>query len=245
MQAVQNSDYAFAQFAYLQRLMLLHGRWNYRRISILVVYSFYKNIALVITQFWFGIQSQFTGQSLYDGFVGNIYNVFFTSGILVTAVLDKDASERILMAHPELYRSGILNERFTSRVFWTWWLEGLWDSVVIYVLCVVAMQNNITKPNGQMGGVDTTGFVVYSAAVLVVNVRLALVNNIWTWINWFFLFGSIAIWYLFGMLYSSSAGYIVTTTMYWVFFDAMSDPSFWFLPMLCGVICNIPAFMKM
>ena len=32
MQAVNASDYAIAQFKYLRRLLLLHGRWNYRRM---------------------------------------------------------------------------------------------------------------------------------------------------------------------------------------------------------------------
>lgn len=32
-QAVNSSDFAIAQFRYLERLMLHHGRWNYRRIS--------------------------------------------------------------------------------------------------------------------------------------------------------------------------------------------------------------------
>ena len=33
MQAVQASDYAIAQFRFLKRLLLVHGRSNYRRIS--------------------------------------------------------------------------------------------------------------------------------------------------------------------------------------------------------------------
>jgi len=33
MQAVNASDYAIAQFKYLRRLLLLHGRYNYRRMS--------------------------------------------------------------------------------------------------------------------------------------------------------------------------------------------------------------------
>jgi P-type E1-E2 ATPase len=33
MQAVQASDYAIAQFRFLSRLLLVHGRLNYRRVS--------------------------------------------------------------------------------------------------------------------------------------------------------------------------------------------------------------------
>jgi len=55
------SDYSFAQFRYLQRLLLVHGRWNYRRVCLLILYSFYKNIALVLTLFYFGFSNGFTG----------------------------------------------------------------------------------------------------------------------------------------------------------------------------------------
>ena len=33
MQAVQASDYALAQFRFLSKLLLVHGRWNYNRVS--------------------------------------------------------------------------------------------------------------------------------------------------------------------------------------------------------------------
>ena len=36
MQAVNNSDFAIAQFRYLKRLLFVHGRWNYRRSSKVV-----------------------------------------------------------------------------------------------------------------------------------------------------------------------------------------------------------------
>jgi P-type E1-E2 ATPase len=65
MQAVNASDYAIAQFKYLRRLLLLHGRWNYRRMSRLVCYTFYKNIVMAIAQFWYAFQTGFSGQKFY------------------------------------------------------------------------------------------------------------------------------------------------------------------------------------
>lgn len=44
MQAVRSSDYAIAQFKYLKRLLLVHGRTNYRRASVLILYSLYKQV---------------------------------------------------------------------------------------------------------------------------------------------------------------------------------------------------------
>ena len=41
-QAVMSSDYAIGQFRYLQRLILVHGRWSYRRLAESIANFFYK-----------------------------------------------------------------------------------------------------------------------------------------------------------------------------------------------------------
>ena len=42
--AANAADFSIAQFRFLQRLLLVHGRWNYRRICILVMLMLYKNV---------------------------------------------------------------------------------------------------------------------------------------------------------------------------------------------------------
>lgn len=51
-QASRSADFSISQFRYLARLLLVHGAWSYQRLSKLVLYSFYKNIVLYVTQFW-------------------------------------------------------------------------------------------------------------------------------------------------------------------------------------------------
>ena len=43
--AVRASDFAFAKFSFLQKILLVHGHWFYNRMAVLVHYFFYKNIA--------------------------------------------------------------------------------------------------------------------------------------------------------------------------------------------------------
>ena len=43
MQAVMASDFAISRFKYLERLLLVHGHWNYDRLARMVLYFFYKN----------------------------------------------------------------------------------------------------------------------------------------------------------------------------------------------------------
>lgn len=52
LQAARSADVSIAQFRYLRKLLLVHGAWSYQRISKVILYSFYKNIALYMTQFW-------------------------------------------------------------------------------------------------------------------------------------------------------------------------------------------------
>lgn len=52
LQAARSADFAIGQFRYLRKLLLVHGSWSYQRISKVILYSFYKNIAMFMTEFW-------------------------------------------------------------------------------------------------------------------------------------------------------------------------------------------------
>ena len=61
-QAVRASDYAFGEFKHLRRLLTVHGRYNYLRMTGLIYYSFYKNLVFITIQWWFGFVSGWNGQ---------------------------------------------------------------------------------------------------------------------------------------------------------------------------------------
>ena len=57
LQAARSADVAIGQFRFLQKLLLVHGAWSYYRVSKVILYSFYKNIAMFMTEFWVSIFS--------------------------------------------------------------------------------------------------------------------------------------------------------------------------------------------
>jgi len=61
-QAVLVSDFTFGQFRYLERLLLIHGRLSYLRISKFLRYFFYKNFAFTFSHFWFSFFSAYSAQ---------------------------------------------------------------------------------------------------------------------------------------------------------------------------------------
>ena len=64
-QAVLASDYSIAQFRYLERLLLVHGRWSYLRMAKFLRYFFYKNFAFTLCHFWFAFFCGFSAQVQY------------------------------------------------------------------------------------------------------------------------------------------------------------------------------------
>lgn len=62
MQAAMSSDYAFGQFRYLQRLLLVHGRWSYIRMCKFLRFFFFKNFAFTLVHFWYSFFSGYSSQ---------------------------------------------------------------------------------------------------------------------------------------------------------------------------------------
>jgi magnesium-transporting ATPase (P-type) len=91
MGAVLASDYALPEFRMLWRLLLVHGRWNYIRISEMILYFFYKNMLFTIPQFIFAFYCGFSGQTIFDDVYITLYNLIFTSiPLVVRAILEQD-----------------------------------------------------------------------------------------------------------------------------------------------------------
>lgn len=96
MRAVQASDFAFGEFQCLWRLLLVHGRWSYMRISEMIVYFFYKNMVFTIPQLFFAIYSGFSGQTIYDDYYITMYNMCFTAlPLMIRAIFDQDVNYKL------------------------------------------------------------------------------------------------------------------------------------------------------
>lgn len=118
-QAAMSSDYAIAQFRFLQRLVLVHGRWSYRRVAECIPNFFYKNIIWVFAIFWFGIYSDYDMTYVFEYSYILMFNLLFTSlPVGIMGVLDQDVSDKVSLEVPQLYRRGIERLEWTQLKFW-------------------------------------------------------------------------------------------------------------------------------
>ena len=82
MQAVMSSDYSFAQFRFLERLLLVHGRWSYIRMCKFLRYFFYKNFAFTLVHFWYSFFSGFSSQVRPKSLVSNKWIFIFALDLI-------------------------------------------------------------------------------------------------------------------------------------------------------------------
>ncbi|KAJ7128986.1 calcium transporting ATPase [Mycena crocata] len=181
LQAARSADVAISQFRFLKKLLLVHGAWSYRRLSKLILYSFYKNITLYMTQFWFAFFNNFSGQIAYESWTLSMYNVLFTVlPPLVIGVFDQFVSARILDRYPQLYILGQKNEFFTKTAFWMWVANALYHSILLYGFSIILFWGDLKQATGFDSGHWYWGMVLYLAVLLTVLGKAALISDLWT-----------------------------------------------------------------
>ncbi|RHZ32140.1 hypothetical protein DYB31_000347 [Aphanomyces astaci] len=194
LQAVNASDYALAQFKFLRRLLLVHGRANYERLAKLVLYIVYKNILLLVAQFAFSMQTGLSGQKMYLEWGVQVYNVLLTAApIVALAVMDHDVRDEIVLRLPALYRSGPLNVHINHRMFGLWVLSAVVEAVTIVLVSVAALENS-SGVGGESPGLWFLGNIVMTLIVVAANTKLVFVHHRFNGLNPVLLVGSVAMW---------------------------------------------------
>uniref|UniRef100_A0A673BML9 Phospholipid-transporting ATPase n=1 Tax=Sphaeramia orbicularis TaxID=375764 RepID=A0A673BML9_9TELE len=179
LQAANSSDYSIAQFKYLKNLLLVHGAWNYNRVAKCILYCFYKNIVLYIIEIWFAFVNGFSGQILFERWCIGLYNVIFTAlPPLTLGIFERSCRKENMLKYPELYKSSQNAMGFNTKVFWAHCLNGLFHSVILF-------------------------WFPLKFVVITVCLKAGLETSSWTMFSHIAIWGSIALWVVFFIIYSS------------------------------------------
>lgn len=133
LQASRISDYSIAQFRFLQRLLLVHGRWNYLRTGKYVLATFWKETIFFLAQAHYQRFNGYSGTSLLESWSLTVFNSLFTSlPVILLGIFEKDLGAEALLAVPELYTFGQQNRGFSFTQYFGWMIMGAAGSFVIY-----------------------------------------------------------------------------------------------------------------
>ncbi|KAF5005880.1 hypothetical protein FDECE_7693 [Fusarium decemcellulare] len=174
LQAARISDYSIAQFRFLQKLLFVHGRWNYMRTGKYVLATFWKEILFFLVQAHFQRFNGYSGTSLYESASLTVFNSAFTSlPVILLGIFEKDLRAETLMKVPELYTFGQRNLGFSFPQYFAWMIMGVAGSFVIWYFTWAvydkAQSNDDTN-------VFAMGMVSFTVAVVFINIKLLILE---------------------------------------------------------------------
>ncbi|KAF9187758.1 hypothetical protein BGZ50_001764 [Haplosporangium sp. Z 11] len=240
-QAVMASDFAIAQFRYLSKLLLVHGRWSYIRISEMILTFFYKNIVWTLTIFWFQFFSGFTALLLFDYTFVVLYNLLFTSlPIMFMGAFDQDVDAKTSMQFPALYLRGIKQKHFTRSKFWLYVLDALYQSVICFFIPWY-LSNDIYASGRSTNDLVALGTLISACSVIVANLYVGLNMFHWTKMIFTVIFGSIIVFFLYCWAYANF--FTIDNTFYGMDEIILASPTFWFAIILSVVLTMLPHYM--
>ncbi|XP_033937519.1 phospholipid-transporting ATPase IC isoform X2 [Pseudochaenichthys georgianus] len=176
-QAVQNADFALSQFRFLQRLLLVHGRWSYRRISFFLRYFLFKTCGFALVHIWFGFFNGFSAQSLYETWFIALYSLFYTAvPVMCLAFFEQDVNAESSLKWPELYRSGQRQELSSPLILISSLLYAVYSSLVFFFIPFGVFHNTAYD-------LQTMAVTVAMAATFTANAEISLVTRYWTRLN--------------------------------------------------------------
>ncbi|XP_059190532.1 probable phospholipid-transporting ATPase IM [Centropristis striata] len=247
MQAVLASDYSFAQFWYLRRLLLVHGRWSYFRMCKFLCYFFYKNFAFTLVHFWYGFFCGFSAQTVYDQWFITLFNIVYTSlPVLAMGLFDQDVNDQNSLRYPSLYKLGQQNVLFNKRQFFLCTLQGMGTSFVLFFFPYGAFSVMVKEDGSHFSDQQAFAVTIATSLVIVVSVQIGLDTYYWTAVNHFFIWGSLTVYFailfamqsdgIFGIL-PSNFPFIGTAR------NSLSEKCVWLVILLTTVVCVVPGLV--
>lgn len=241
-QAVMSSDYAVGQFRFLSRLILVHGRWSYRRLAETIANFFYKNIVWTFTLYWYQIYDNFDQTYLYDYTYILLFNLAFSSlPVIFMGILDQDVSDKVSLAVPQLYRRGIERKEWTQAKFWIYMLDGIYQSVICFFFAylVFAPATFATKSGQDLGDARRIGAYAGIPAVIVVNTYILMNTYRWDWLMVLLVAISILLIFFWTGVYSA---FTASEFFYHAAPELFAQASFWATIFLSSIACLLPRF---
>ncbi|XP_032594915.1 probable phospholipid-transporting ATPase IM isoform X5 [Drosophila grimshawi] len=237
LQAVLSSDYAIAQFCYLERLLLVHGRWSYYRMCKFLRYFFYKNFAFTLCHCWYSLFCGFSAQTVFDPMFISVYNLFYTSlPVLALGVFEQDVSDKDSVEYPILYTPGLKSELFNIREFIYSVLHGAFTSLILFLIPYGVYKDGVSHNGYIVSDHMTLGAVVATILIVDNTAQIALYTSYWTIVNHITIWGSLIWYFVLDYFYNYVIGgpYVGSLT------QAIKDVTFWVTMIITVVMLMAP-----
>ena len=146
----------------------------------------------------FAFLNGFSGQTIYDPILFQLYNICYSSlPIVIYALFDKERKGSDYLKSPDLYSLGPKDMLFNKLKFWSWIIYGLWQSLLLTLPIFYALEYSfIDKNHGYTFSFWASGMTVFGYLIAVANIKVILFSNRHSLLSLGLIFGNILFYYM-------------------------------------------------
>ncbi|KAK0455620.1 uncharacterized protein EV420DRAFT_1644405 [Desarmillaria tabescens] len=184
------------QFRFLKRLLFVHGHWSYARNGNMILNFFYKNIVCAGILGWFQIYCGWSSYYVFEYTYLLFWNAFWTfAPVIVIGLFDRLLDADVLMAIPELYRSGREGKWFGLKWFTVYVLDGVYQSAIIFFFILYGYFSPTSRADGYEQYLLEFSTTMVFSGVIVVNLFNGMNTHVWNgWVFFAVFIGIILVW---------------------------------------------------
>lgn len=130
-QASLAADFSVTQFHHIAQLLLVHGRYSYKRSAALSQFVIHRGLIISTMQAVFSSVFYFASVALYQGLLMVGYATVYTMFPVFSLVLDQDVQPKIALTYPELYKELSKGRSLSFKTFFMWVLISIYQGGII------------------------------------------------------------------------------------------------------------------
>ncbi|CAK9296422.1 unnamed protein product [Gordionus sp. m RMFG-2023] len=171
-QASLAADFSLAQFSHLARLILVHGRYSYKRTAALSQFIIHRGLIISTMQAVFSAIFFFASVALYQGYLMIGYSTIYTMFPVFSIILDRDVTPQTAMMYPELYKDLVKGRTLCYKTFFIWVLISIYQGSVIMIGAFLLFEDEFVH------------VVSITFTALIVNELLMVTLTVRRWKHW-------------------------------------------------------------
>ncbi|KAJ8735070.1 hypothetical protein PYW08_014320 [Mythimna loreyi] len=215
-------DVSIRQFAFLARLLLVHGRRSAMRSAALSLFIVHRGLIVSTMQAVFSVVFYFSSVSLYPGFLMVGYGTVYTMLPVFSLVLDKDIPSSTALRYPQLYKQLSKGRQLSYKSFYVWTGISIYQGGVIMYGALVLFEDQLIH----------IVEISYTALILTELIMVALTIVTWHWL-------------MIGAELVSLLMYIATLLIFTTYFDGdfIRHWEFWWKVIVITLVSCLPLYI--
>ncbi|OAF65750.1 hypothetical protein A3Q56_06539 [Intoshia linei] len=196
MQASLSSDFSITQFSHISRLLLLHGRYSYKRSADLSHFVIHRGLLISCIQAIFSSFFYYASIIVYPSILMVGFASIFTNFPVFAIILDRDITPDVATTYPELYKELTKGRSLNCRTFLTWSLIAIYQACIIMYGSYLMFESEFSH----IVSITFTALMMTEMAIVAVKIQ-----------NWH--------WLMVGSILLSICIYIIAMTILSTTFD--------------------------